>query len=85
MSTSNSRLMNLRHGLVPAAALALAVAAGGCASNPSREDIGTVTGAVVGGVTGSALTGGSTLGTIGGAVGGGYVGKRIGKGMDRQP
>jgi len=65
----------------PLAAAALLVAVAGCAGNPTREDIGTVTGAVVGGVTGAALTGGSTAGTVGGAVLGGYVGKQVGKDM----
>lgn len=53
----------------------------GCATNPSREDIGTVTGAVVGGVVGSAL--GGTAATIGGAAAGGYIGNQIGKELDR--
>lgn len=50
-----------------------------CSSNPSRQDIGLVTGAVVGGVVGSSLTGGSTAGTVGGAAAGGYLGSRIAK------
>lgn len=70
--------------LIPAAALAVAFTVGGCAGNPTREDIGTVTGAVVGGVAGSVLTGGSTAGTVGGAVVGGYVGREAGKEMDRR-
>lgn len=73
-----------RSRLLPALALAAAIGLGGCAGNPTREDIGTVTGAVVGGVTGSVLTGGSTAGTIGGAVAGGFVGKQVGKELQRR-
>lgn len=80
MKTSSSKL----RGLIPACAAIVVIAAAGCSTNPSREEIGTVTGAVVGGVAGSALTGGSTAGTIGGAVGGGYVGNRLGKDMDQR-
>jgi osmotically inducible lipoprotein OsmB len=65
--------------LAPAAVVAAAIALSGCASNPSRQDMGTVAGAVVGGVTGSVLTGGSTFGTVGGAVAGGYVGRELSK------
>lgn len=55
-----------------------------CSSNPSRQEVGTVTGAVVGGIVGSALTGGSGVGTIGGAAAGGYFGNRIGTQLDRK-
>ena len=54
----------------------------GCNSNPSKQDIGTVSGAVVGGIVGSSLTGGSTAGTVAGAAIGGVVGNRIGKEME---
>lgn len=53
-----------------------------CSSNPSKQDVGMVTGAVVGGVVGSSLTYGSTAGTVAGAVAGGYVGKLIGREME---
>lgn len=56
----------------------------GCNSNPSKQDIGTVSGAVVGGIVGSSLTGGSTAGTVAGAAVGGLVGNRIGKEMERR-
>lgn len=52
-----------------------------CSSNPSKQDIGMVSGAIVGGVVGSALTGGSTAGTVGGAAAGTYIGSRIAKDM----
>jgi osmotically inducible lipoprotein OsmB len=55
-----------------------------CSSNPSKQDIGTVTGAVVGGVVGSSLTYGSTAGTVAGAVAGGYVGRVVGREMERK-
>lgn len=61
----------------------LVAALAGCSSNPSRQEIGTVTGAVIGGVVGSALTG-STTGTVVGAGAGAYVGNRVGKDLDRR-
>lgn len=60
----------------------LLAALAGCSGNPTRQEIGTVTGAVIGGVVGSALTG-STAGTAVGAGAGAYVGNRFGKDMDR--
>jgi len=62
----------------------IALAIAGCSGNPTRQEIGTVTGAVVGGVVGSALTGGSTAGTVVGAGAGAYVGNRVGKDMERR-
>ena len=61
---------------------AIAVAVGGCSSNPTKEDIGTVTGAVIGVVVSSALTG-STTGTVVGAGAGAYMGNRVGKDLER--
>lgn len=55
-----------------------------CSSNPSKQDVGTVSGAIIGGVVGSALTGGSGVGTIGGAAAGGYIGSRIGRDLERK-
>ncbi|MFA4968535.1 MAG: glycine zipper 2TM domain-containing protein [Sulfuritalea sp.] len=52
-----------------------------CNSNPSRQDIGMMSGAVVGGIVGSTVTGGSTVGTVGGAAAGSYIGNRIAKEM----
>lgn len=67
----------------PEAALALCAALllSGCSGNPTRQEIGTVSGAVVGGLAGSALTG-NPLGTVAGAGAGAYVGNRIGRGLD---
>lgn len=55
-----------------------------CTSNPSKQDVGMVTGAVVGGIVGSSLTYGSTAGTVAGSVAGGYVGRLVGKEMERK-
>lgn len=67
------------------AVCAAALALGACETNPSKEDIGMVSGAVVGGVLGHQIGGGSgkTLATIGGAALGGFVGSRIGRKMDQ--
>lgn len=54
-----------------------------CTTNPSKQEIGTVSGAVVGGITGAAVTG-STAGAIGGAAAGAYIGHRIGGELDRK-
>lgn len=72
--------MARKHAAWVAATAALTLV--GCAHNPSREDIGTVTGAVVGGAVGSVV--GGTATTIGGAAVGGYIGNKIGKDMDRR-
>lgn len=66
--------------LIAVVALGLA----GCTSNPSKQDIGTVSGAVIGGIVGSTLTGGSGAGTVGGAAAGSYIGNRIGRDLDRR-
>lgn len=55
---------------------------GGCASNPTQQEVGLVTGTVIGGAVGSVLTGGSTVGTVGGAAVGGVIGNEIGKKRD---
>lgn len=54
-----------------------------CTTNPSKQEIGTVSGAVVGGITGAALTG-STAGAVGGAAAGAYIGHRIGGELERK-
>ena len=57
---------------------------GACESNPSKENVGMVSGAVVGGLLGSQVGHGSgrAIATIGGAALGGYIGSRIGRNMD---
>lgn len=55
---------------------------GGCTSNPSKQDVGMVTGSVVGGVVGATITGGSTWGTVAGATAGGLLGNRVGKDLE---
>lgn len=65
-------------------ALCAAFSLTACSSNPTKQEIGTVSGAVIGGVVGSALTAGSGVGTIGGAAAGSYIGNRIGRDLDRK-
>jgi surface antigen len=67
------------------AALIAVACLGGCETNPSKQDIGMVTGAVLGGVLGHQIGSGSgnTVATIGGAALGAFVGSRIGQSMDR--
>ncbi|MCJ0762609.1 glycine zipper 2TM domain-containing protein [Variovorax terrae] len=64
--------------LLMAIAAASLVALSGCASNPSRQQIGTATGAVVGGVVGSSV-GLGTAGTVGGAAAGALIGNELSK------
>lgn len=64
-------------------ALALLPLMAACNTNPSKQEIGTVSGAVVGGIVGTTLTG-STVGTVGGAAAGAYIGNRIGKDLERK-
>mgnify|MGYP003946210271 CR=1 FL=1 len=68
--------------LTVAAALAGALALGGCAHRPSNAQIGTGVGAVAGGMVGNAVFG-STLGTVGGAAAGALIGNEVGKNNDR--
>ena len=65
-------------------AVLAALSLSACTTNPSKQEIGTVSGAIIGGVVGSALTGGSGVGTIGGAAAGGYLGNRIGRDLERK-
>lgn len=60
----------------------LSAACAACSGNPTRQELGTVTGAVVGGVVGTALTG-STAGTVVGAGTGAYIGNRLTREYDR--
>jgi len=70
--------------LLAATLAALFVSA--CESNPSKEDVGMVSGAVLGGVIGHQIGHGTgnAIATVGGAALGGYVGSRIGRNMDRE-
>lgn len=73
--------------MTPKYLIAVSVAAlmlGACESNPSKQDVGMVSGAVLGGVIGHQIGGGSgkALATIGGAALGGFIGSRIGRKMD---
>jgi surface antigen len=70
--------------LIAATLAALFVSA--CESNPSKEDVGMVSGAVLGGVIGHQIGhgAGNAIATVGGAALGGYVGSRIGRNMDRE-
>ena len=69
--------------LIAATLAALFVIA--CESNPSKEDVGMVSGAVLGGVIGHQIGHGTgnAIATVGGAALGGFVGSRIGRNMDR--
>ncbi len=72
--------MNTSHS--PVALLCSLALLAGCNANPSKQDIGMVTGSVVGGVVGATITGGSTWGTVAGATAGGLLGNRVGKDLD---
>ena len=68
--------------LTLAVALTGALALGGCAHGPSRQQVGIGAGAVAGGAVGNVLFGGP-LGTIGGAAAGALVGNELTKGGGR--
>ena len=75
------------HRVVVVAALACAVAIGGCGpEGPSKADTGLAVGAIAGGLLGNTVGkgGGRTAATIVGAVVGGIVGSEIGRSMDEQ-
>ncbi len=80
--TDKDYAMKLRHILLASTCTA-ALALGGCASNPSRAQVGTGVGAVVGGVAGNAIFGGP-VGTIGGAAAGALIGHEIGEDRDQR-
>jgi osmotically inducible lipoprotein OsmB len=69
---------------VGAVALTSMLMLSGCSSNPTKQEIGTVSGAIVGGLVGAQLGGGSTFGTVTGAAAGGYIGNRIGRDLERK-
>ena len=62
--------------LLGATLLATALSLGACASRPTRQQVGTVTGAVVGGVTGAVLLG-NPAATVAGAAAGALVGSEL--------
>ena len=66
--------------LMAAAVIGLA----GCATDPSKEQVGAVTGAVLGGVLGAQVDKGSgrTAAIIGGTIIGGMIGGSVGRSMD---
>ncbi len=70
--------------VVGAVALTSMLTLSGCSSNPTKQEIGTVSGAIVGGLVGAQLGGGSTFGTVTGAAAGGYIGNRIGRDLERK-
>lgn len=72
-----------RHRIKSISLLALLLLVAACSSNPTKQEIGTVSGAVVGGIVGTSLTG-SSAGAIGGAAAGAYIGNRIGKELERK-
>ncbi len=76
--------MKLTKQSLVASVIIVTVGLTGCNTNPSKQDIGLVTGAVVGGVVGSAITGGTTFGTVTGAAAGGLIGRKIGKDLERK-
>ncbi len=71
----------IRYGkaLTLAAALVGALALGGCAHGPSRQQVGIGAGAVAGGAVGNVLFGGP-VGTIGGAAAGALIGNEMTRG-----
>ena len=66
------------------AASILVVSLASCSNQPSKQDIGTVTGGVLGGVLGSQVGKGTgrDVAIIAGALAGAYLGSAIGKSMD---
>jgi surface antigen len=65
--------------------LLLAGALVACESQPTKQEIGTVSGAVVGGLLGAQVGQGTgrTIATIVGALGGAFLGSHIGQSMDQ--
>ena len=65
--------------LTLAVALTGALALGGCAHGPSRQQVGIGAGAVAGGAVGNMLFGGP-VGTVGGAAAGALLGNELSSG-----
>ena len=68
--------MNLKHLVVSASLITVALGLGGCAGM-SAQDKNTAIGAGAGAVVGNVLTGGSAAGTVGGAAVGGVIGNQV--------
>ena len=68
--------------LTLAVALTGALALGGCAHGPSRQQVGIGAGAVAGGAVGNMLFGGP-VGTVGGAAAGALLGNELTRGGGR--
>ena len=75
------KTFTMRYGkaLTLAAALTGALALGGCAHGPSRQQVGIGAGAVAGGAVGNMLFGGP-VGTVGGAAAGALLGNELSSG-----
>jgi osmotically inducible lipoprotein OsmB len=80
----NFRRIKMRTHRATVLSILAVISLAACSSNPTKQEIGTVTGAVVGGIVGSSVTGGSGVGTVGGAAAGSYIGNRIGRELDRK-
>ena len=78
------KTFTMRYGkaLTLAAALTGALALGGCAHGPSRQQVGIGAGAVAGGAVGNMLFGGP-VGTVGGAAAGALLGNELTRGGGR--
>ncbi len=67
-----------------ASVVVLALGLGGCAQEPTKQDVGMVIGGVLGGLLGSQVGGGHgrTAAIIGGTLAGAAIGGAVGKSMD---
>lgn len=74
--------MNANTRFKAAAVLVSLLAA--CSNQPTKQDIGTITGGVLGGVLGAQVGGGSgrDVAIIAGTLAGAYLGSAVGKSMD---
>lgn len=74
--------MKMESNRIKVALLAIALAA--CSEQPTKQDVGTITGGVLGGVLGSQVGQGTgrSVAIIAGTLAGAYLGSAIGKSMD---